>query len=256
MEDPKPTLNRFPAKAPAPGMSLAARLLNVFAVPGAVFGELKLAPPAISNWLVPVLLGAIVGVIYAFIILSQASVQKQFQDRQTAIMDDAMKSGKLSAQDRKTAEKLTNPTSLKIFGAAGAVAGSFGNALWWGFVLWFSARRVLKVPVPFGKALEVSGLSMMINVLSLIVTVLLIVNFGRSSAPNLEVIAKDFDMTRKGHLFLAAANVFSFWVVGVLSVGLAKLADVPYLRAAWLVLTFWVLEQSFLVISGVGQLAM
>ena len=60
---------------------------------------------------------------------------------------------------------------------------------------------------------------------------------------------------RKSPLLLGAANVFSFWLVGVLSVGLAKLAGVPFLRAAWFVFAVWVIQESLLVlVAGVlGQ---
>ena len=37
-------------------MSLAARLLNVFATPGDVFDDVKVAPASTANWLVPALL--------------------------------------------------------------------------------------------------------------------------------------------------------------------------------------------------------
>ena len=39
---------------PAPASSLAARLTNVFVSPGEVFEEVKVSPPTVSNWLVPV----------------------------------------------------------------------------------------------------------------------------------------------------------------------------------------------------------
>lgn len=238
-------------------MSLAARLLNVFAVPGEVFGDLKSAAPAISNWLVPSILGAVIGVISAIIVLSQPTIQQQFRDRQNKLMEDRMKAGKMTEQERALAEKLTGPAVLKVMGSAGAVLGSFLSVLWWGFILWFLARKMLKVQVSFAKALEVAGLAMMINVLGGIVAMLLIVNLGRMGAtPSLALMVKDFDATRKGHLFAAAANLFSFWVVGVRSIGLAKLAGVPYLRAAWLVVTFWVVQQSFFIVTGLGQLAM
>jgi hypothetical protein len=238
-------------------MSLAARLLNVFAVPGEVFNEVKQSGHKLSNWLVPSVLGALVGALSMVIILSQPAIQKQFQDRQNRFIEQAEKAGKLSPEERQAASTFTSPSMLRVFGASGAALGSFTAVLWWGFVLWFLARRMLRTPVKFGKALEVAGLAMMIEVLGGIVAVLLIVKLGRIGAtPSLALVFQDFDATRKTHLFAAAANLFSFWVVGVCSIGLAKLTDVPYLRAAWLVVTFWVLQQSFFVITGLGQLAM
>jgi hypothetical protein len=257
MEESPGAPEQRPDPKTRPRMSLPARLLNVFAVPGEVFGDLKTTPAAISNWLVPAIFGAVIGVISVFIILSQPAIQKQFRERQTKLIEEGAGAGRMTAEERTFAEKLTGPAVLKGVAAAGAVIGSFVSILWWGFILWFLARRLLRVPVPFAKALEVAGLAMMINVLGGIVAMLLIVNLGRMGAtPSLALMVKDFDTTRKGHLIAAAANVFSFWVVGVRSIGLAKLAEVSYLRAAWVVVTFWVLEQSCFVITGLGQLAM
>ena len=257
MEAPPPLIESPPERAPQPRMSLAARLLNVFAIPGQVFAELKRSPSAVSNWLVPALLGAVMGVALALIILSQPAIQQRFRDRQTKLMEEASKAGKLTPEQQALFERLKSPQVLKGLGSAAAVVGSFGNVFWWGLVLWFLARTLFRTKVPFHKTLEVAGLAMMINLLGGIVAMLLIVNFGRAGAtPSLALLVKDFDSTRKGHLFAAAANIFSVWVVGVRSIGLAKLAGVPYLRAAWAVFTFWVMEQSFLILSGLGQLAM
>jgi hypothetical protein len=257
MEQPPRIADLHPDPTSSRRMSLAARLLNVFAIPGQVFVELRTSPSAISNWLVPAILGAIIGLIWAVIVLSQPAVQQEFHDRQTKLIEERMKSGKMTAQEREIAETLTGPTVLKVAGGAGAVLGSFLNVLWWGFVLWLLGKKFLKVHVPFAKALEIAGLATMINVLGRIVMILLIVNFGKIGAsPSLELAVKDFDLTQKGNLFAGAAIVFSFWVVGVRSIGLAKLAGVPYLRAAWAVVIFWVLEQSFFIITGLGQLVM
>lgn len=238
-------------------MSLAARLLNVFAVPGEVFTDVKTTRRTISNWFVPALLGAIVGAIAVVIILSQPAIQKQFHDRMSKVIDEAAKAGNWPAPQRQAADSLNTPEVIKVIGAAEAALGSFASVLWWGFVLWLMARRILKVQVRFAKALEVAGLAMMIDVLGGIVAMLLIVNLGRIGAtPSLALVVKDFDATRKGHLFAAAVNVFSFWVLGVRSIGLAKLAGVPYLRAAWLVVTFWLFQQLFFIVTGLAQLAM
>jgi hypothetical protein len=261
MEQPPPTPELQVESAPEPSMSLAARLLNVFAVPGDVFAEVKLARASISNWLVPTLCSAVVGVLSAIIIFSQPSVVQQLREQQAKAMDAQVQKGKLTQEQAdqalKMMERFTGPTMLKIFGGGGAIVASFIHVVWWGFVLWLLSKWFLKVSVGFPKALEVAGLAMMINVLGAIVAMLLIVNLGRVGAtPSLALAVNDFDATRKSHLFLGAANVFYFWLVGVMSVGLAKLAAVPFLRAAWLVLTYWILQQSFFILVGMGQFAL
>src|SRR5579862_5006401 len=154
-ETQPPPLPQLEAKRPR-GMSLPARLLNVFAVPGQVFAELRTAPSSTSNWLVPALFGAIVGLISVLIILSQPAIEKQFQEKQKQLLEEQSKAGKLTPQQREMAERFMGPTVIKSFAGAGAVAGNFLSVLWWGFLLWFLARRMLRVQVPFAKALEVA----------------------------------------------------------------------------------------------------
>jgi len=256
MKQPPPLLEQPSSAETRRRMSLPARLLNLFAVPGEVFGEVKSAPHSVSNWLVPSILGAIVGAISVVVMLSQPAIQKQVHDRQAVLLDKAAQAGKLTPQERQAAEKFTGPAALKFFGIAGAVAGSFISVLWWAFLLWLLGRLLLKAPLAFNKTLEVAGLSMMVNVLGGIVALLLITQLGQGEGgSNLAAAVKNFDNARKGHLFGIAATIFAFWVVGVRSIGLARLSDVPYLRAAWLVVGCWILEQSLLVLTGLGQLA-
>jgi len=62
MEEPPPIPEPILAPEPQPAlpatpkMSLPARLLNVFAVPGEVFEDVKASVFCSSNWLIPALL--------------------------------------------------------------------------------------------------------------------------------------------------------------------------------------------------------
>src|SRR5208337_3983623 len=80
MEEPLP-VPESPRKAPPPpAMSLAARLLNVFAVPGEVFENVKTSRFLVANWLLPAVLWAVVGVFTVIVVFSQPSVQKQMRE--------------------------------------------------------------------------------------------------------------------------------------------------------------------------------
>jgi hypothetical protein len=267
MEEPPPISKPQPENDPQPTadlpprMSLAARLLNIFAVPSDVFSEVKTAPNSTSNWLVPAILSAVVGALAAIIILSQPAIQQQLRETQAKAMEAQVKAGKITQEQADqfaaVAEKFMGPTMLKLFGTGGAVVFSFVHVLWWAFMLWLMSRWPLRVQIPFPKALEVAGLGMMINILGAIVGMLLIVNLGRMGAtPSLALVVNDFDATRKSHLFLGAANIFYVWLMGVMSVGLSKLAGVPFLRAAWVVFTYWIIQETFLIMSGMGQFAL
>ena len=266
MEEPPPVLDSPPESPPPPAMSLAARLLNVFAVPGEVFTEVKASRICIGNWLVPALLSALVAVLTAILVLSQPAVQQQVHDRterQAKGLDEQVKAGKVKEADANRAVALlravTKPDTLKILASTAVALVGFARVFWWAFILWLLGRWFLKVRFGYPKALEVAGLGLMISILGTVVTLLLMLNLpSLFAAPNLALAVSDFDASRKSPLLLGAANVFAFWMIGVLSVGLAKLAGVPFLRAAWFVFAAWLIQEScFVLLAGVlGQFAL
>ena len=261
MEAPPPLSQPEPAVAPPPATSLAARLMNVFAVPGDVFAEVKAARSAATNWLVPILFLSVIGAVAAVVIFSQPAIQQQMRETQTKALDQKVKAGKMTQAQADQAieiiDKFMGPTMWKVMGAAGAVVVNVIRLFWWALVLWMLGRWMLKTEFDFVKSLEVVGLALMISVLGTLVTVLLQVNFSRMFAtPSLALAISDFDVSRKSHLMLGAVNVFSIWQVAVFSVGLSKLAGAPFLRAVWVVFTFWVLQESFLILVGLGQMAL
>ena len=122
------TMPVFPPEPNAPqpaATSLISRLMNVFAMPGEVFAEVKAAPPTTTNWLVPVLLHCIVGAIAAIILMSQPAILQGIREQQEAQIQKKVQAGKMSQADADKAlaimEKFTGPTTMKITGVVGAV---------------------------------------------------------------------------------------------------------------------------------------
>ncbi len=248
-----------PPVSKAPTMSLAARLLNIFAIPGDVFAEVKDAPPTLVNWLVPALIAGLVGALSAIVIFSQPTIQQKIREQQEQMIEKQVKAGVMSRADADRAQlmidKMSNPTLLKVFGVFGAVVGGFVRLFWLGLVLWLLGRWLLKVRFGYLKAVEVAGLASMISILGMIVTMLLVVNLGQlTSTPSLALAVSEFDMKNKGHLLLGAMNVFSFWLIAVLASGLARLAGVPFVRAAFLVLGYWIVAEALQIFTGLRAL--
>jgi hypothetical protein len=155
------------------------------------------------------------------------------------------------------AERFMGPGMMKIFGSVGALVVSIVRLFWWAFVLTLLATWFLNTRLPYGKALEVAGLSTMITVLGSIVTVLLTINLQRLFAtPSLGLVVPNFDATRKSHLMLGAVNLFFVWQVFVTGIGLAKVTAAPVPRAIFVIFAFWVMQESLLILVGMGSLAM
>jgi Yip1 domain len=258
MDQPPPvSLPNMPepyAPPPDPKTSLAARLLNVFAIPGEVFDEVKNSPRSAGNWLVPVLLSAIVGAISVVIIFSQPAIVQQIREQQAKMFDSQVKAGKMTQaqadQAIAMAEKFSGPTMLKIVGSVGAIFGSFVRVFWWAFVLWLLGLLFLKVKFDFLKTVEVAGLASTITILGAIVTLLLTVSFGKPIVPSLDMAAGSLDPKSKLHFLFALANVFDFWLIGVMASGLARLSGAKFPRALFLVIGYWLALNFILFFVG------
>ncbi|MGA3162814.1 MAG: YIP1 family protein [Verrucomicrobiota bacterium] len=241
--------------------SLAGRLLNVFAAPGDVFDEIKTAPPCVGNWLVPILIYAVVGVISVCIMFAQPAIQQTIHDQQVKALDKQVQQGKMTqAQEDKALqvmEKFMGPTMLAIFGSFGLVIYSFVSAFGWALVLWLAGRWLLKSQFDYMKVLEVAGLSSVIFALGMVISTLLAVILGRLYVgPSLALLVDNFDPKNRGHLLLGAVNLIYLWHTGVLAIGLAKLSGGSITKAFAVVFGFWVLIELLLIAIGLGQWAL
>lgn len=252
MQETPPALPPEPTAPKPAATSLVARLMNVFAMPGEVFEEVKAAPPGTANWLVPVLLNCIVGAIAAVILMSQPAILQSIREKQDAQFQKMVQQGKMSQADADkamaVAEKFTGPTLMKITGVIGSVVVSFVAFFWWTTILWLLGRWFLRVDFGYTKAMEAAGLASMIGVLGVIVTLLLQVNLSNlTSSPSLAMLVSDFDPKKVSHLALGAVNVFGIWRVIVQSIALARLAGVPFQRSAFVMFPVWLLCQSVMI---------
>ena len=261
MDQPPPMSESPPATPPAPpATSIWSRLTNVLVEPGAVFEEVKASAHSAANWLLPVALLSAAGVIAAFVMFSQPNIIQKIHEQQAKAIDKQVEAGKLTRaqadQALAMAEKFTGPTMMTIFGSVGAVILSFIRVFWWGLILWLISKIFLKQRIGYRKAVEVAGLTQVIILLNTVVGTLLIVCFGKLGAtPSLALALGEIDFNSKVHLLMAAANVFYFWQVAVLSIGLARLSGASVPRALAFVGGYWLVTELLLIACGLGQFA-
>jgi hypothetical protein len=244
-----------PADVPRPAMSLTARLFNVFTDPGDVFEEVKNSRPSAANWLVPILLSAVIGTIAVCVKFSQPAILQQIHEQQTKAFDDQVKAGKMTQaqadQAEAMVEKFTGPTMMKISGSVGVAIFSFLAVFWWALVLWLLGLIFLKSKFSYLKALEVAGLATVISILGTIVALLLSVSLGKDATPSLALFVGHFDPKNILHLFAAAANLFSFWLVMVMAAGLSRLTGAPFSKSLMLTIGYWLAFTTFLISIGI-----
>jgi hypothetical protein len=238
------------AQVHSPQMTLPARLLNVIAAPGEVFEQIKGAPVLTAHWLAPALLAIAVGWIGVWLIFSQPAIQQQLREITDQAIDKQVQAGKLTEQQaeqaRVVAAKFADVSS-KI-GAYGApVLFGFFLPFWWGLWVWLVGTKVFGADFGYMKGVEVAGLAGMIGVLDGVVRTLLILIMGNLFAsPSFALILKHFDPQNPAHALLAIVNIMTFWILAVRSVGLARLAQTGFARAAGWIFGIWALQTGLL----------
>jgi len=254
MEDPNNSVDV--STQPSPGLSLSGRLMNVYAAPGEVFEAIKPTPPAASNWLVPILLACLVGVVNVWVMFSQPAVQQQLREQQTKQFEQMVDDGKMTREQVEGIQEKLGDTQFLIAKIAGSFGAVFFSVIWLFFIsllLWLFARWIFKTRFAYMKAVEMVGLSTMIGVLGGIIGLLVIVATGNMYAtPGPALLIQDYDLTNKTHLMLSSLNLVTLWYVGVLSVGLSKLTGKPFLTAALWLYGIWAVLRAGIIFSGLG----
>lgn len=238
MDEPQPSTTV--ENPPPPASSLTARLLNVYVAPTEVFDEIKPAPPVTVNWLTPLVLLIIAGIISVLVIFSQPGIIQNMRNASEKKMQENVAAGKMTQaqadQSNAMVEKIMSPTFFRAMGILGAVIVSPIVLLFNALIVWLLGNFAFHGSFSFSKAVETTGLVMMISVLGVIVNVLLKVIFanpGITLSPAL--LVSHFDPTNKVHLTLAALDVTGLWFLAVLSLGLARLSGARFWKAAlWL----------------------
>jgi len=231
--------------------------MNVIAAPGEVFSEITAVPARTTNWLVPVLIYAVAGVISVCILFTQPAIRQTIHDQQVKALDQQVQQGKMTQVQEDQALQMMDkvgPTMMAVFGSFVVVLIGFVSIFWWALILWLCGRWFLKAQFGYMKAVEVAGLSSVVLVLGMVLSTLLAVILGRLYVgASLALLVDDFDPTRRVHLLLGAANAVYFWHTAVLGVGLARLSGGSTAKALMVVFTYWIVAELLLIAAGLGS---
>jgi hypothetical protein len=222
-------------------MSLPARLLNVFAVPGEVFEDVRASVPSLANWLAPAFLYLLVGWVGAWLVYSQPAVQQRMQEMQTQLIQKMVDKGMIP-KDQTEKQMAGARIGMMIGPYLEPMFEAFVLPVLWALVLWGVGRMVFKANFEFIKALEVSGLANAIAVLGDLVHTLLVVGLGNmitSASP--ATLMNGADPQKPTFAVLAVFNITTLWLLAVRSVGLARLCGVQFMTAAFWVFGIWFL---------------
>ncbi len=224
--------------------SLAARLTNIFVAPGEVFAEVKESPATPVNWVAPMIISMIAGIVYVMVVFSQPAIIQSMKEAREKQLQKQVAAGKMTQAQADTAteatEKFMTPMVVKAFGIIGSIFATGVGLFFSGLIAWLIGRFGLKGQIGYMRAVEVVGLSMMISVLGIVISMLLAVIYGNPAmklSPML--LLNHFDDHNRVHVLLAALDVTTLWYLAVLSVGLGQVSGRGFARAAAWIYGLW-----------------
>ncbi len=225
--------------------------------PVEVFQEVRDARPSTANWVVPLILGAIAGLVFVLVAFSQPAVLEQMTQLQLDAIDQQVQRGAMKAAAAEGAkEQIERMRPMMagitmVFGGVGAVVGTFAFGFAAGFALWLLAQYALKAPVSFWKCMEVVGLSQVVALFNTAISLMIVVYRGSITVgPNAALLAPQVKPGSPLFTLLGAFNPFMIWWVVVLALGLAVLT-----RKAWTVTLGWLLGLYGVIFLGLAAWA-
>jgi Yip1 domain len=235
----------LPAESqPTREYSLGGLLADVYAAPCDAFDYVKTAPVRAVNWIVPLILSVAMALVFVLVAYAQPAVLRGMRDAQEKAFQKNVAAGKMTQaqadQAQKAVERFMTPTVLKligvIFASFGAVAAFFFIAL----VLWLIVHFGHHSPVGYMKVLEVLALAGIIGILQTAVRVILVIWKGSllvTFSPNL--LLPDLDAHKKKTLWLGLLDPIEIWWLSILTLGLSKVASIPFAKSALWVFGLW-----------------
>jgi len=227
-------------------MSLGGRLANVFVAPGEVFDEVKTSPPTLTNWVVPLVIMAITGIIYTLVVFSQptiiqgmkAPMEKKFQE----MVDSGKMTRQAADQQLEMVEKFMSPQFFKVVGILSSVFLLPAILFFTALIIWLIGIYAFGGSFPYMKAVEGVGLAGVVTVPGTLVGMLLAViygNLGMTAGPIL--LVGHFDAGHRMDRVLSALDLGSLWWVAVLAVALSRLSGGSFLKSALWGFGLWLL---------------
>lgn len=244
-----------PAPEPTKPMSFVDKIVNIFASPGELYENVRLTGPTTSNWLIPWLIFIIISIALNQLMMSNPELVDQMRSMMRGRIDEAVTEGRITQEmaDQQVEQFGPGSTLFTITSLGGMAIVTFAAMFALGLVYWLVGKSVMKATAPYMKVVEVIGLTYFIGTLEQIVTGILVFIRGKLfSTASLALFITDFNLQDKMHVALSKVNIFTFWMLIVTAIGLAKLFQRDFPKVLVIVVVLWVIWAVVSVALGIG----
>ena len=225
----------------APGLTPLQRVLNLFVAPTKTFEDVRRS----SGWWVPYLIAAVVGVVYAYVLLHRIGLPALVDGviRQSPALESRMASSSPGDAARIHA---SIETQFKFLYAGPVI----------GILVGLAAAGILLASANFGAGGRATYKSMMgvwfYSTLPLVLFYLLVIaavyggavsdsfNIKNPLGTNVGFYLADSDLPKMLMPLLSAADIFAIWTAVLLTIGVSTVAEIKRGAAAVVVAGWWI----------------
>ncbi len=237
----------------SPRMSFMEKLTNIFVAPGELYEDVRQTPSTPSNWVIPMIIFIVVAILMGQLVLQNPSLVDQIGSTIRKQFDESIQKGKMTAEQADQAYEYARPGSMFFrLGQIGGIAiGSPIFLFLLSLIYWLLGKWGMSGTAPYTKVVEVIGLTFFISTIEIIVQTLL--QFAMDSiyaTPSLGLFVSNYDLQNKLHLAMSKINVFTFWDLTVVSIGLSKLFQRDLPKVLVLVFALWLVWSVLTVMAG------
>ncbi len=221
--------------APAPTMGVVSRIINLFISPSKTF-EALIAKP---DWVTPIVISVILFLITG-ILLKDVIQAEQVK----ATRESIMKNDKIEASQKEQIIEQSTSMMKKFWVVGYAVGLVVVMAMYFGAALFLriGGNNIMGGSAGYMQVLSIFAYSSLIDVVAAAVKVpLMVINQTMRVDTGLGMLAAE-DATRTAlYAFLSKFDIFSFWQITVLIIGLSMLYKFSKGKTAGLVIGLWLL---------------
>lgn len=217
---------------------------GIFYEPSKVFDWFKSAGIKVSDWLVPVLLLALLVALSAYVRVSSPELRSQIIQQQEKAIDKMVNEGKMTPEQAEQAKSIMEDR----FSSGSVIGISAFSAFVFIFIVFFIisgiwymvGRYALKSQLTYSQAMGIVGISNWILIVGSVVGTAITVALARLDGGLHLGLIRQMSTTDKLYLAMAKVDLFTIWSLLIISIGLARFSNRKTSEAAVWVFGLWI----------------
>ena len=252
-DDPKPEIG-MTSEAPPPvdPLSITDKFIGILTEPAATYENVRAAGARTSDWLLPVIVVALILGVGMFIRFSNPDMAAEMMQKQTEAVQERVDSGDMTQEEADMASSQLESMKgvIGIFSASGAAIGYFIVFFIIALLYWVIVRFVMQGDAAYGMMLSVLGLSAWINAIDQLVSLLLTFVTGSMFANLSPALFMCGDIMETSTKMMMLLNPIAIWAVYVAGIGFEKTANISRTKAMIAAFGFWIIFSVLSMLFG------